>query len=273
MFFFILTYIISFFGLFFCLFNYTKYLERSHIREKCRIFGKKINKYLSNNFLFENFLNQILVLNEGVNGFLEGIMNLESMVELYSPESKEIIKEIVKEKIIEIPVYNEEKIIEEIKKIFNPKIPLLEFINEEHINIENFKGTTINTTPQDQSLFNKIERILNIDSIKVYTENKYEDNDEDNTKLHFDENIEDKKYINVNNNIFIKKNQNLNEIEEISDKFDDNYTDEIKIIKNVSNIDSNSIGTDKRKTKIVIKKNNDSKNKNNKIKIFLKKNK
>src|SRR5579883_1466578 len=116
MFFLILIYIVSFFSLFFCLFNYIKYLERSHIREKCRLLGIKFNKYLNNKLFFDNFFNQILVINEAINGFLEGIMNMESMIDLYSPEPpKEIIKEIIKEKIIEVPIYNEEEIIKELK--------------------------------------------------------------------------------------------------------------------------------------------------------------
>ncbi|ARF08866.1 hypothetical protein Catovirus_1_916 [Catovirus CTV1] len=113
MFFALLIYTISFSGLLYGVFNYSRYLEKTHFREKCRQFGLLLNKYVNNkyfDFFFENFLNQFLMLNESFCGFLEGFMNLQPMIELY-PAKEDFVEE-------------------NIKKMLNPEIPLIEFNQE-----------------------------------------------------------------------------------------------------------------------------------------------
>lgn len=275
---FLLFYLASFFGLFSCIFHYIKYLERSHTREKCRQFGNYINNKINSEtymFICENMLQQILILCDALNGLLEGIIGLEPMVELYRPsenennnniiEEKPIIKEVfidnIIEKIIEVPIYNDKYIIEEVKKLLNPITPLLCYDTENknlaynsteknnHI-LSNEGGTVINlqNINKDKTLYEKIENIFNNDPIPEYKNSEVNNFTDTDTLFieHSDNNNTFNKFSDypLGNSIFIKKNKNkINNNENINTS-----------IRSSTNIES-IIDNSKRKIKISLKKN------------------
>lgn len=181
----ILFYLLSFIGICVGGFHFSKYCERSHLRERSRRYGNYINKYLKSNMfdlMCEYLLQQLLIISDMLNGFLEGIIGLEPMVELFVPEPpKEVIKyvpvdkivekivEKVVEKPIEIPinVYNEEQIISELKRMFNPDIKMLTYVEPIIQKNDKIGGSDINfdtlnetTVGSDTLLLKNVENIF-----------------------------------------------------------------------------------------------------------------
>lgn len=67
--------------------HYLKYVERSHIREKCRLLGIYIYSLIKSN-IYDDYIgfyiiNTLLILSDMFSGFYEGSLNLEGMIQLY----------------------------------------------------------------------------------------------------------------------------------------------------------------------------------------------
>ena len=126
-------YLSSLFCVFIIFWCWLTYVDRLHMREKCRMLGKKIKEYINkkvsdkNKILLQTYLfNQINALSECVAGFTNGIIHDEPIILVYEHKSKETqttietcsidiqtdhiepdIKEVevIKEIIKEVPVY------------------------------------------------------------------------------------------------------------------------------------------------------------------------
>jgi len=199
---FIILYLLSFFGFLLGIFHYIKYLERSHFREKCRILGKILFDKINNNYyewFCENCLEQILILSDSFSGFLEGLIGLNAMIELYSPEKEYIIQEVyvdkIVEKYVEVPISNDEIIIDKIKNILQPKIPLISF-EPNHV------SSDIEADKKEQykePLYKKVEKILIKDPILNHTEDIID------TVSELDVKFEGNNKTNINKNINKRK--------------------------------------------------------------------
>lgn len=233
------SYFLSF--ILFCsyLFYLLGYAERSHIREKGRIIGMKIQKYLSSKKI-KNMFKQILCIFEFVSGFSEGMLHLLPL------------NKIIKKNNIEINTDNKQEIINNNE----------EFISESSEEESNVREFSWSHQDLDQGLsvqeFNGINE--NLSSINSEEENNNESEEENNSLCETEEEEDEIKKTEESErikNIFIKtseqkNNINTSELNRMVKKV------QLKLTKKQLNNSENK-NPEVNKTKIVIKRGTNGK--------------
>lgn len=146
----------------FCWFVFS-HVDKMHLREKGRLYGYKVSKYIKNDFIKNNVIAQLNSFSEVTTGFTDGILSKTPIVKIVkiieSDCQTDPIDPIIVTRDIEKPIIIEKEVIKEVEKIV--------YINKENSNnisitksenSDNVSATAKNENNNGTNIFDLFEK-------------------------------------------------------------------------------------------------------------------